>query len=121
MELVAFLGKDKENWGQISALVSKLDAEKIIIVKNKNVDNNEILALLKKCEIININSDKSLIELKGEMLEKLKEKIGGSFEVALSLASGNGKEHMALISALLSIPVGVKLVAFTREGIEFVN
>jgi hypothetical protein len=43
------------------------------------------------------------------------------FEVALSIASGNGKEHMALISALLSIPVGIRLVVYSKKGIEFVN
>jgi hypothetical protein len=39
----------------------------------------------------------------------------------LSIASGNGKEHMAIVSALLSIPVGVRLVVYTKEGIEFIN
>ncbi len=40
-------------------------------------------------------------------------------EVALSIASGEGREHMALISALLSIPVGVRFTALTKEGIIF--
>ena len=40
-------------------------------------------------------------------------------EVALSIASGEGKEHMALISALLSLPAGIRFTALTREGIIF--
>jgi hypothetical protein len=28
---------------------------------------------------------------------------------------------MALISALLSVPVGIRLVVFTQKGIEFIN
>lgn len=117
MELVAFVGNDKENWGQIVALINRAEWDKIILVKNKNSDT---FSASKNCEIINVNSDKPLIELKKEIMNKLEGKLGG-LEVALSLASGNGKEHMALISALLSIPVGIRLVVFTKEGIEFVN
>ncbi len=118
MELVAFIGTDKENWGQITALSNRIDSEKIFLVKNKEVsgfpENN-------KSEIISVDSSSSLFELKNEILEKLKSKLNNDFEVAVSLASGNGKEHMALISALLSIPVGIRLVAYTKEGIQFVN
>ena len=35
MELVAFLGSDKENWGQIVALINRAEWDKIILVKNK--------------------------------------------------------------------------------------
>lgn len=40
-------------------------------------------------------------------------------EVALSIASGTGKEHMALISALIDMPVGIKFTALTKDGIIF--
>lgn len=117
MELVAFLGKDKENWGQISALVNKGKWDKVLIVKSKEADDFpvEVSSTLK------INVEQPIIELRNEMLDKLKEKLSGEFEVALSIASGNGKEHMALISALLSIPVGIRLVAYTKDGVAFVN
>ena len=49
---------------------------------------------------------------------KLKGKFKGT-EIALSIASGSGKEHMALISALMSVPVGVRFTALTKEGIIF--
>ena len=51
-------------------------------------------------------------------MKKLKGKINGT-EVALSIASGSGKEHMAIISALLGMPVGVRFVALTQEGIVY--
>ena len=119
MEFVAFLGNDKENWGQITALVNRLDCENAVLVKDKSVES--IPSTEKKCEVINVNSESPLTELKEDMLKKLKGKIEGAFEVAVSLASGSGKEHMALISALLSIPVGIKLVVYTKNGIEFIN
>ena len=97
-------------------MVSKGEWDNVIVVKNKSADEFEI----ENAEVIKIDSDKPLIELKEELMNKLKTKLK-EFDVALSIASGNGKEHMAIVSALLSVPVGVRLVVFTKEGIQFIN
>src|SRR3989344_3546261 len=114
MEFVAFAGQDKENWGQITALMNRIECEKIVIVQNKDTSD---FPVNEKCEVVKVDSSKSLVELKEIMKEKLKPLLSGDFEVAVSLASGTGKEHMAFISALLNIPVGVRIVAFTKEGV----
>lgn len=118
MELVAFLGQDKENWGQVTALINRGEWEKVILVKNKYA---EAFPSAENCEVVEIYTDKSMLELKTELMDKLKVKLAGDFEVALSIASGNGKEHMALISALLSIPVGIRLVVYTKDGVQVIN
>lgn len=118
MNLVAMIGKGNEGLGQVSALINRFDAEKIILVKDKSVESfpeNE------KCEILDVNSEADLFSLCTEMKTRLETAVNKDFEVALSIASGSGKEHMALISALLSIPVGVKIVAYTKNGIEFLS
>ncbi|MEI6850237.1 MAG: hypothetical protein WCK29_04320 [archaeon] len=117
MELVAFLGSDKESWGQVSALINKGKWDKVIIVKDKEGDESPF----DLSDIAKVNTKQPITLLKNEIMEKIKPFLAGDFEVALSIASGNGKEHMALISALLSIPVGIRLVAYTKDGIEFVN
>ena len=116
MEFVAFVGKDKESWGQVKALMNHLDCEKIIIVKNKEVSG---FPSSSKTVFIELDSKKPLIELKKDIMEKLKLKLSKEFEVLLSIASGTGKEHMALISALLSIPAGVRFTALTKDGIVY--
>jgi len=119
MELVAYLGSDRENWGQITALMNKMnECEKIILVKNKNVSG---FPKNSRCCEISVNPALSLVELKQEIMNKISDRVSGDFEVAVSLASGTGKEHMALISALLSIPVGIRLVVFTKKGVEYIN
>jgi hypothetical protein len=57
-----------------------------------------------------------LLQLKKELSKKLEGKFEG-LEVALSIASGSGKEHMALQSALLNLPVGVRFTALTKDGV----
>jgi len=118
MELVCFQGLDKENYLQLNALIKRCQWEKIAIVKNKEAES---LSSPENVKVFEVNSKSPITELKEEIMQKLKTAIGKDFEVYLSLASGNGKEHMALISALLSIPVGIRLVVFTKNGIEFIN
>ncbi len=117
MELVAFLGNDKETWGQVTALINRGEWEKIILIKSKSSDDYNSS---KEAEIVSIDTSQGLTDLKEDLIQKLRNKFEG-FDVNLSIASGNGKEHMAIISALLSIPVGIRLVAFTKKGIEFIN
>jgi len=117
MELVAFLGQDSQTWGQVTGLINKGEWEKIILVKtsdSKNYPNPP------KSEEIIIDSSKTLLDLKSDLLTKLKPHLSG-LECSLSIASGSGKEHMALISALLSLPVGIRLAVFTKKGVEFIN
>ena len=117
MELVAFLGKDEETWGQVTGLINKGDWEKVILVKTKHAKS---FPTPKNGESFIIDESKSLMDLKLDIMQKLKGKYKG-FDAHLSIASGTGKEHMALISALLSLPVGIRLVVFTKKGIEFIN
>ena len=117
MELVAFLGEDKESWGQVTGLINKGTWDKIILIKSKQASD---YPFLKNADSIIIDTSKPLIDLKQDIMSKLKGKFSG-FDACLSIASGTGKEHMALISALLSLPVGIRLVVFTKKGVEFIN
>ena len=117
MELVAFLGNDKEAWGQVTGLVNRSDWDKIILIKTKEAKE---FPTPKNGESIVIDNTKTLIDLKEDLMSKLKGKFSG-LDVSVSIASGNGKEHMALISALLSLPVGIRLVVFTKKGVEWIN
>ena len=113
-ELVALLSIGKGTWQQVAGVISHGEWDKVILIGNEfakkfTVDKDV------NCEFIQIDSSR-LVELKEELLKKLKGKIKGT-EVALSIASGEGKEHMALISALLSLPVGVRFTALTKNGL----
>ncbi len=114
MELVCYLGAGEGTWGQVAGVINRGEWEKVILVGN---DFARKFNIEKDFEYIEVKSS-GLVELKEEILNKLKGKIKGT-EVALSIASGNGKEHMALISALLSLPAGIRFTALTKDGIIF--
>ena len=113
MELIALLSTGKGTWGQVSGLIKHGDWEKIILLGS---DFAEKFTADKKFEFIKVDLDKKLVDLKEEFLKKLKGKIAGT-EVSLSIASGHGKEHIALISALLNLPVGIRFAALTKDGV----
>ena len=113
MELIALLSTGKGTWGQVSGLMTHGEWDNIILIGSdfaKDFKHNE------KFEFIKVDLDKKLKDLKEDLLQKLKDKINGT-EVALSIASGDGKEHMALISALINLPVGIRFAALTKDGV----
>ena len=112
MKLIAWVGEDEGGLGQVSALLNRMDCDGVFLVKDKKTEKS-----FSKGKYVDVDCSRDLISLKEEMVDKLKKELSGDLEVALSLASGNGKEHMALISALLTVPVGVKLVAYTKKGV----
>lgn len=113
MELVALLSSGKGTWGQISGLMNYGEWDKVILIGG---DFAKQFTHAKNFEFIKVDLDQKIKDLKQDIMNKLKGKIDGT-EVALSIASGDGKEHMALISALINLPVGIRFAALTKEGV----
>ncbi len=114
MEFVAFLSSGKGTWGQVSGLMKKGEWESIIVLGPNYASNFRVEGV--PFDFIEYDEHKGITQLKKELSKKLEGKFKGT-EVALSIASGSGKEHMALVSALLSLPVGVRFTALTKDGI----
>ena len=118
MNLVAFVGTDMENWGQITALMHRMECEKVVLVCSSEAG---AFPASEKCISVEVVGSSPIAALKQQMIDVLKPHLGSDFEVAVSLASGTGKEHMALISALLQIPVGIRIAVYTKEGVQFLT
>jgi len=113
MELLALLSSGKGTWAQVSGLMKYGEWDKIILLGD---DFSKQFTHEKPFEFIEVDLSQRITELRDDFIKKLQGKINGT-EVALSIASGDGKEHMALVSALLNLPVGVRFAALTKEGV----
>ncbi len=108
-ELVALLSTGKGTWSEVVKLISNNDWEKIYLITNdfgrdsfKKTDNIEFVV---------IDPSKGVDALIASIMSQLKGKIKGT-EVALNMISGSGKEHMAALSSLLKLGLGIRLVVY---------
>jgi hypothetical protein len=113
MELIALLSSGQGTWAQVSGLMKFGEWDKIILIGD---DFAKQFTHDKKFEFIKVDLNQKIKELKEDLQKKLKGKFEG-MEVACSIASGDGKEHMALISALINLPIGIRFAALTKEGV----
>ncbi len=116
--LIACLSTGKGTWGHVSHLLDGMQGEKwskVILITNEYGKEN--FKAPEGVELIEIHELSGLEQLRDEMKEKLKDKISLE-EVAINLVSGSGREHMALISALIQLGAGFRFVAVTQEGVK---
>ena len=114
MELVALLSSGKGTWSQVAGVINRGEWDNIILIGDNFAKQ---FKSEKDFEFIEITSSR-IMDLKQELHKKLQGKFKGT-EVALTIASGTGRQHMSLISALLSLPVGIRFTALTKAGIIF--
>lgn len=114
-ELIACLGAEKATQEHVKRLIQQEQWEKIILITTESSKQN--FKADKPIEFIVINKEKFLPELVNEIKNKLKTKIQGT-EVGINLISGSGKEHMAILSALLKLGLAIRFVALTVEGVK---
>jgi len=114
MELVALLSSGKGSWAQVAGLMKYGEWDKIVVLGDDFAKQN--FSHEKEFEFVKVDLSKRIKDLKDDLMKKLKGKFKGT-EVALTIASGDGKEHMALISAIINQPMGVRFAALTKEGV----
>jgi len=114
MKLIACLSTGKGTWGHVSRLIQDGSWDDIILITN---DFGKEKFTLEKGEMIVIDNRAEITDMRDDIKKKLEGKLNDT-EVAVNIVSGDGKEHTALISALLQSGVGIKLVAVTKDGVK---
>ena len=116
--LVACLSTGKGTWGHVSRLLEGMDAEKwnkVFLITNEYGKEN--FKTQPGVELIQVHEMSGIQELREEIKTALKDAVGNE-EVAVNFVSGAGREHMALMSALMQLGVGFRLVAVTKDGVK---
>jgi hypothetical protein len=114
-DLIACLSTGKGTWAHVSRLIEEQEWDNIFLITNEFGKEN--FQPKKQVEYILINSNRFLSELAEDIKAQLKEKVNPA-DVAVNLISGSGKEHMAIISALLKLGLGIRLITLTPRGIK---
>ncbi|MEM4267797.1 MAG: hypothetical protein QXK37_03105 [Candidatus Woesearchaeota archaeon] len=111
--LIACLSTGKGTWAQLIKLINEQNWERIILITNNF--GKEKFSCQKKVEFVVIDPEKPI----NEIVKTIKPGISGitDLEVALNLTSGTGKEHMAILSAVISSGLGFRLVECSETGL----
>ena len=109
---IATLGVGKGTWGHVSRIVSEQEFDKVVLVSTEWVKEN--FKLPKEVEWILINNRAGFDIIKEEIKSKLPQG-----ELVVSIVSGSGKEHTAMLVALKEAKRDFKLVILTGDGTKF--
>lgn len=107
--LVASLSTGKGSWAQVSKLIRSQEWEGVVLVTN--TFGQDKFTPDAKTELVVVSFDSPVAALRDQILAELKTKIRGT-EVAVNMCSGTGKEHTALVTAILRLGVGIRFVDY---------
>ncbi len=111
--LIACLTTGKGTWGHVSRLIKDHKWDKVYLVTEEFGTKFQA----ENTEFVIIKNTKSVQEISKDIQMQLKGKIH-DLEVAVNLISGDGKEHMAIISALIKLGLGIRFVVSSEKGME---
>ena len=114
-DLVACLSAGEKSRAHVARLTNDADWKNVFLITNEFGKQN--FKSDKKVNFVIVDFQKPVFELIEDIRKGLKGKIT-DLEVALNLVSGSGKEHMAILSALLKLGVGVRFMAVTKDGVR---
>lgn len=106
---------DKVGFSHIDCLIEKNEWDNIFVLTNEKIANE--YNPKKDVNFVIINSGLPTEKMTEEITKYLKGNVKG-FEVALNIFSGTGKEHMAILSSLLKIGLGIRFVKQGKEKFE---
>lgn len=105
--LIACLSTGKGTWLTVQELIDNHSWDQIILISNDF--GKEKFKSEKAVEFITLHAEKPIKDIKGYIKSQLHGKIK-DLEVAVNIDSGSGKEHMALISALIQLGFSIRFV-----------
>lgn len=113
--LIACLSTGKGTWTEVSTIIKSQPWTKVFLIttsfgqeKFSWADNTRPVLIDPLWETM-------------EIVEQIKKQLQGQitdFEIALNLASGSGKEHMALLEAVLEMGLNFRLITLKNNQVE---
>ena len=113
--LIACLSTGKGTWTEVIKVIQSQSWDKVFLITNQFGEEN--FKADSNTELIVIDTFKDTSSLVEQIKNQLKDKIS-DFEIALNLASGSGKEHMALLEAVLELGLNFRLVSISNNQVE---
>jgi hypothetical protein len=114
-DLIACLSYGKDTWTEVLDLIEKGEFETNYLVVNSFFkDKLSSIKSKKNIKVILIDLSNNINEIIDEIYSNLKGTII-YFDLAVNIVSGTGKEHMAILSAILKLGIGIRFVKIEND------
>ncbi len=114
-QFIGLLSTERGSWTEVASLMNKPEFNEIFILTNMPGKSNFQAPKNKKFTVFIFDFSKPANELTNDFKKALKGELKFG-DIALNIVSGYGKEHMALICALLSLGVGLRFVTINNNN-----
>ncbi len=111
--LIACLSSGKGTWIEVIKIINSQQWDKVYLITNQfGVDNFKVPNENVKLILVDTFQEVSVI------VDVIKKSVKISdFEVAINLVSGTGKEHMAVLEAVLELGLNFRLVTLKNGNV----
>ena len=114
-QFIGLLSTEKGSWTEVAKLINKSEFDEIFILTNSlGKSSFQNLPKKKKLEVFVFDFNKPIDVLTKDFAKALKGELNFG-EIAINIASGNGKEHMAIICALMNLGAGIRFVTLDKN------
>ena len=113
-DLVCCLSTGKGTWVEVAKLINNHDWRNIFLITNDF--GKEKFSSEKPVKFLLVDVNRGMETMKKTIAEGLDGKLSG--DVAINVVSGSGKEHMALLAALMSLGVGIRFIVAEDSNIK---
>ena len=114
--LIACLSTGKGTWGEVSKIMQSQPWQKVFLITNSFGKEN-FTSMPSSAELVVVNFFQETPSLVEDIKKQLQGKIS-DFEVALNIASGSGKEHMAVLEAVMELGLNFRVVTLKNNQYE---
>ena len=106
-QLIATIGVGKGTWNEVQSVVQSEQWSEVIIITNEF--GKEKFSANEHTTFVIVNEEQSLETLTKDIEAQMKEKVK-DLEVGVTIISGTGKMHTAVLQALMNNGVGFRFV-----------
>ena len=113
--LIALLSTGKGTWMELNRLLRAHPWDKVFLITNRFGEEN-FKSRGDEVRLVVLDFDNLDVQSLAEQIKKQLEGKISDFEVALNFISGSGKEHMALLEAVLELGLSFRIVTINGSG-----
>jgi len=114
--LIACLSTGKGTWSEVTKIMNSQPWDKVFLITN-SFGRDTFTSPDPKISLIVVDTFAEPVILTEQIIKELKGKIT-DFEVGINFVSGSGKEHMALLEAVLELGLNFRLITLNNGQVE---